>query len=124
MDRLVDHLFVFEGEGEIKDFWGTYSEYKEQESSTSKEKKQKTNKKEIQMPKPASTKLSYIEKRELEQLGKDITAAEKRKEEINSLFNNPELPFDEITDLSHELGDLMKQLETKEQRRFELMERA
>ncbi len=64
-----------------------------------------------------------MEKRELEQLGKDITTLEKRKEEINLKFNNVDLPFDEIKKLSSELGDIIKQLEQKEYRRFELIER-
>ncbi|HCB51414.1 TPA: hypothetical protein DEP21_02450 [Patescibacteria group bacterium] len=64
-----------------------------------------------------------MEKRELEQLGKDIEKLEKRKEEINQMFNDTNLPFDDIKKLSTELGDVIRQLEIKEYRRFELIER-
>jgi ATP-binding cassette subfamily F protein uup len=131
MDRIVDHLFVFEGNGIIKDFRGTYTEYKTAEDLRIQKEKEEKNK----APKKASAgiieqsqsdakkKLSYMEKRELEQLGKDIERGEKRKEEINKLFDNKDLAFDEIKKLSIELGDIIRTLDIKEQRRFELTAR-
>jgi len=126
MDKIVDHLFVFEGDGVINDFRGTYSEYK-----SAKEEKLKKNKKHVQLPPkqieaPISEKpkkLSYMEQRELDQLGKDVQQMEKRKEEIQSSFNNPDMPFDDIKKLWIELTELLKQLEVKEARWFELIER-
>ena len=64
-----------------------------------------------------------MEKRELDQLSKDIEKLEARKDSINLQFNNTDLPFDEIKALSTELGEVLRQLEIKELRRFELIER-
>ena len=69
-------------------------------------------------------KLSYNEKRELDALAQDIETLESRKDEVNRLFNQKDLSYDEITFLSEELGDILKQLEQKEYRRLELSERA
>ena len=127
MDKIVDHLFVFEGEGVINDFRWTYSQYKSaQDQKLKKEKKEtKPEKKEY---KPQITekpkKLSYMEQRELDQLSKDIQVMEKRKDEIQNLFNDPNCPFDDIKKLGIELNHLLKQLELKENRRFELIERS
>lgn len=117
MDKIVDHLFVFEGEGVINDFRGTYSEYKfAQEEKLKKDKKEtKPEKQEYKAQiteKPK--KLSYMEQRELDQLSKDIQAMEKRKDEIQNLFNDPNCPFDDIKKLGIELNILLKQLEIKE----------
>ena len=69
-------------------------------------------------------KLSYMEQREFDQLIKDIQELEKRKEQIQTAFTNPEIPFDDIKAMGKELSELTKQLELKEYRRFELLERA
>ncbi len=127
MDKIVDHLFVFEGEGVINDFRWTYSEYKSAQDQ--KLKKEKTETKiEKQEYKTQITekpkKLSYMEQRELDQLAKDIQTMEKRKEEIQIFFNDPNCPFDDIKKFGIELNELLKQLELKENRRFELIERA
>lgn len=65
-----------------------------------------------------------MEQRELDQLSKDIQAMEKRKEEIQTFFNDPNCPFDDIKKLGIELNELLKQLERKENRWFELIERS
>jgi ATP-binding cassette subfamily F protein uup len=127
MDKIVDHLFVFEWNGFVRDFRGTYTEYKEQESAMfKKEKKEKIRKESEWSEEEEDTKkkLSYNEKRELDQLIKDIEKYEARKEYINQSFNNTDLPFDEIKKLSAELGEILRQLEIKEARWFELIERA
>ncbi len=131
MDRIVDHLFVFEGNGIVKDFRWTYSEYKSAEEmriQKERDEKNKNNRRNnswiiSQNEWDILKKLSYMEKRELEQLAKDITKLEKRKEEINKLFDNKDLAFDDIKTLSTEIGEIMRHLNTKEQRRFELIER-
>ena len=128
MDKITDHLFIFEGDGIIKDFWGTYSEYKEfVQNEKNREKDDKKNK---NKPAQASIdlwsvkkKLSYIEKRELEKLAKDVAKLEKQKDEINRIFDRDDIPYDDLKLLSEELGKITKQLEQKEYRRFELMER-
>ncbi|HCY20613.1 TPA: hypothetical protein DIC40_01915 [Patescibacteria group bacterium] len=65
-----------------------------------------------------------MEQRELDQLSKDIQTLEKRKDEIQILFNDPNCPFDDIKKLGIELSTLIKHLEIKEGRWFELIERA
>lgn len=127
MDKIVDHLFVFEGDGVINDFWWTYSEYKSDQDQKLKKEKQET-KQEKQETKIQITeepkKLWYMEQREFDQLGKDIQTMEKRKEEIQNSFNDCNCPFDDIKKLGIELSQLLKQLELKESRWFELMERS
>ncbi len=127
MDKIVDHLFVFEWNGFIRDFRWTYTEYKDQEGAMLKKEKKEKAKKEIEWTEEeedTKKKLSYNEKRELDQLIKDIEKFEARKEVINQNFNNTDLPFDDIKKLSAELGEILRQLEIKEARWFELIERA
>lgn len=129
MDRLVDHLFVFEGEGKITDFRGTYSEWKNDQDN---KKDKKSDSEKVQSLTQISTssdqetkkqKLSYQEERELSQLIKDLEALEEEKSQINRIFDNKNLPYDEIALLSEHLGTILKQIEQKEARRFELLEK-
>ena len=129
MDRLVDHLFVFEGEGKITDFRGTYSEWKNNQDN---KKDKKSDSEKVQSLTQISTssdqetkkqKLSYQEERELSQLIKDLEALEEEKSQINRIFDNKDLPYDEIALLSEHLGTILKQIEQKEARRFELLEK-
>ena len=129
MDRLVDHLFVFEGEGQITDFRGTYSEWKNDQDNK-KDKKSDSEKVQSLTQISASShqetqkqKLSYQEERELNQLIKDLEALEEEKSQINRIFDNKDLPYDEIALLSEHLGTILKQIEQKEARRFELLEK-
>lgn len=129
MDRLVDHLFVFEGEGQITDFRGTYSEWKNDQDNK-KDKKSDSEKVQSLTQISASSdqetkkqKLSYQEERELSQLIKDLEALEEEKSQINRIFDNKDLPYDEIALLSEHLGSILKQIEQKEARRFELLEK-
>ncbi|NNE13923.1 MAG: ABC-F family ATP-binding cassette domain-containing protein, partial [Saprospiraceae bacterium] len=125
MDKMVDHLFVLEGNGELKDFNGTYSEYK-------KSKRANSNSITLSEPKPAPApiqkeekrKLSYAEKKELENLEKDIEKMEKRKGVISNLFLDGDLSNDKITELSIEMGEIEKSIAEKEDRWLELSELA
>lgn len=127
MDRLVDHLFIFEGNWAIQDFRGTYSERKNQQEADKKEKKSDSSKDhsqtQISPPPWPKSKLSYQEERELQQLIKDLEELENEKAEINRIFENKDLPYDEIALLSEHLGSILKQIEQKEYRRFELIEK-
>lgn len=129
MDRIVDHLFIFEGEGQITDFRGTYSEWKN-DLDNKKDKKSDSEKVQSLTQISASSdqetkkqKLSYQEERELSQLIKDLEALEEEKSQINRIFDNKDLPYDEIALLSEHLGTILKQIEQKEARRFELLEK-
>jgi ATP-binding cassette subfamily F protein uup len=127
MDRLVDHLFVFEGEGVIRDFPGNYSQYrlwlkeKEEEEKT----ETKTAKQEVKAA-PAKEaekkKMSYKEKREFEQLQQDIANLEKEKQTITEQLNSGSLPFDQLQQLSVRISEITGLLDEKELRWLELSE--
>lgn len=126
VDKLVDHLFVFEGEGKVKDFIGNYNDYRHwaktnrtpaEPSNKQPEEKEKTKK--IEQPK---TKLSYKEKVEFEQLEKDIPVLEKKKVELNNLLLTNITDHEELLKVTDELGEVSKQLEEKSDRWLELSE--
>lgn len=128
MDKIVDHLFVLEGEGRVKDFNGTYSEYKrsynqEKYTATAEQKKQKS----IEEATPAveeekKRSLTYFEQKEYKKLDGDIENLEKEKTSISEKFNDPGLSNDDIVALSVKLGEIKNQLEEKENRWLELSE--
>lgn len=127
MDKLVDHLFVFYGTGQIKDFNGDYTAYREW--LTEHERAQRRQERaELEKQKPAAPvqeerrKLSYQEKKEMEKLEREIAKMEARKAEIFEKFNDASLPSPEIEKLSIELGDIQKSMEEKEFRWMELAE--
>ena len=135
LDKLVDHLFIFEGQGKIKDFWGPYSEYKEKQleenSSTDKDSSHKSEleqsamvedtgnsiKKEMQ-PK----KLSYKHKFELEQLDKEIPELEAEKATMEAKLQQSDLPYEELQKVSDRISEIVALLEEREMRWLELDE--
>lgn len=128
MDRLVDHLFVFEGEGVVRDFPGNYSQYriwlkeKEEEEKT----EVKTEKQEVKAAatakEPEKRKMSYKEKREFEQLQQDIANLEEEKQTITAQLNSGSLPFDQLQQLSVRISEITNLLDEKELRWLELSE--
>lgn len=132
MDRLVDHLFVFEGDGIVRDFPGNYTQYREEIQKTAG-KDLKTEPKNItpesinsgnslQSVNPGKRQLTYKEKREFEQLEKDIPALTKEKEIITEKLNNGNTPFEELQQLSVRIGEIANLLDEKELRWLELSE--
>ena len=121
MDKLVDHLFVLEGNGKIRDFNGTYTEYRELHSwaSDNKPKKEKS----IETISDEKPKVSYSDKMEFQKLEKEIAALESRKKEINELFMDTSMEGEKISQLSIELGNVNKKLEVSEERWLELAEK-
>lgn len=120
LDRLVDHLFVFEGQGKIADFNGTYAEYRARKRSESKPVAT------APAPTPvvaAVATLSNTERNEMKRLEKDLGALESRRKEILQRFNADNLGADEAAKLSTELGQLQDQVDVKEMRWLELSER-
>jgi ATP-binding cassette subfamily F protein uup len=127
MDRVADHLFVFDGNGTIKNFPGNYTDYYFQQKSN-----QKTSTKEkraLQAEKPQvkrgidkPRKLSYKEKIELEELERDIETLEEQKASLETEINSGQLSTDELISKSKELNTLLKNLEKKENRWLELKE--
>ncbi len=120
MDRIVDQLFVFEGEGVIKGFPGNYSDYRSYEDSKPSESGQKVKKEDSRKLGPATSQLSYTENREFGKLEKEIANLERKKEEIETKFSNNEVAPEKIDDISLTLQNIITELETKEERWFEL----
>ncbi|MEM1321973.1 MAG: ABC-F family ATP-binding cassette domain-containing protein [Bacteroidota bacterium] len=132
MDKVVDHVFVFEGNGKIKDYNGNYTEYRErrkkeeQEARREQRSNSNTQKKKTQVPQKTDDrpKLTYEQRKELNRLEKEIEKLESRKATLIETFNQPGLDSAEIEKLSIELGELNKTLEQKEERWLELGELA
>jgi len=126
MDKIVDHLFVFKGDGVVNDFPGNYSDFRAYEDSRVKENKEslRNNKKEneIQKDKKEKVGFSYKEHKEFKKLELDIKKIEIQKKEIQNNFIKDNISAKEIEDLSIELGLLENELESKTQRWFELSE--
>lgn len=128
MDKIVDHLFVFKGEGVIKDFNGKYTDYKEETKREAKEAAQLAKAEQAKKITPVAEKpkdkkkLSFNEQREFDGLEKSMAALEKRKAEINELMLNGISGADQITELSKELAIINNDLEEQEMRWLELSE--
>ncbi|WP_067033490.1 ABC-F family ATP-binding cassette domain-containing protein [Allomuricauda sp. CP2A] len=124
MDKIVDHLFIFKGDGVIEDFPGNYSDYRVYENSkVIEERENKTassEKTENTWRDTSNGKLSYLEQKEYKQLEKDIQKLEEQKEVLQNKFSNPELSGDEIDQLSIELKEVSDAIEEKTERWFEL----
>jgi ATP-binding cassette subfamily F protein uup len=141
MDKLVDHLFVFEGDGVISDFPGNYSQFRIKEverdnaPSTAGGKQamigttvltgsnQVAIEEDIVKPKAAVQKLSYNEKREFETLEKDMPLLEKEKQDLEINMSKEGINFDQIQLAAKRVADIIALLEEKELRWLELSER-
>ena len=127
MDKIVDHLFVFRGDGVIQDFPGNYSDFRSYENSTSQEKPKSNEEK--TMPKNAwkadndKVKLSYAEQKEYGKLEKEIQKLEKEKETLQNKFATENWDGDEIDKQSKKLQDIIDHINAKEMRWMELMEK-
>ncbi len=129
MDRLVDHLFVFEGGGVVRDFPGNYSQYRIDERNKEKTKDVPVVAvKEIPVApvtkaaEPEKRKLSFKEKREFEQIEKDMPTLEAEKNQIAEKMANPSINYDEIQQLSFRITQITTKLEEMEMRWLELSE--
>ena len=128
MDKVVDHLLVFKGMGDIKDFPGNYTQYREWEKLQPDEPKEaKEQKAEKATKQPANNpqqkrKLTFKEKRELEQLEKDIEALEVEKKQIEEALCGGTTSVEEITTMSKRLPVLNEELDEKSMRWLELSE--
>lgn len=128
MDKVVDHLLVFKGNGVIKDFPGNYTQYREWQTLQSKEEAEKTVKPEPKKQKQTNNnsdnkKLTFKEKREFEQLEKDIEALEVEQKAIEEALCSGNLSIDELTEKSIRLPKLKDELDEKTMRWLELSER-
>lgn len=125
MDKIVEHVFWFKGEGEIKDIPGNYSQYRAHLNQLKKEVKP-AKKVEVVIEKPKEDqpkkKLSYKEKVEYEGLEKEIEDLENRKVEITEKLSDGSLNPDEINEVSIELSKIVKEIDSKTERWMELSE--
>ncbi|SHI69146.1 ABC-F family ATP-binding cassette domain-containing protein [Aquimarina spongiae] len=126
MDKIVDHLFVFRGNGVIQDFPGNYTDYRVYESSstpqnttteTSEAKTKKTWKKD------SKAGLSYNEQKEFNRIERDLKKLELQKKEIEALFAEGTLEGDDINKQSQKLQTIISEIEENEMRWFELSEK-
>ena len=128
MDKIIDHLLVFEGQGRIKDFPGNYTQYREWASLQPQEKAPTaSNSKEDSDPKKnyrndTKRKLSYKEKREFEQLEEEIIQLEEEQKALEDALSGSELSVEEITEKSKRLACLKNELDEKSFRWLELSE--
>ena len=126
MDKVVDHLLVFKGGGEVQDFPGNYTQYREWRSLKSKEENGNAKKRETtkpSRPRPEQQRrMTYKEKQEFMQLEKDIDALEKEKKLIEEQLCSGNLPIDELTEKSKRLPVINEELDNKEMRWLELSE--
>ncbi len=126
MDRLVDHVFVFDGDGEIKDIHGNYTEYRSiiEETPLKKSDRKPTLPAAavVEAPAKKKVKLSFKEQKELETLEQEIALLEKKKEMLLNKMNTA-LPVDEIQKCSVDFQDTEKKLDSKSMRWLELSEK-
>lgn len=126
MDKIADHLFVFDGKGSIADFPGNYTQYRNKIEEEAAERKTDTVKTTVEPSRPKNTdntKLTYKEKRELEQLEVDIPLLEERKKELEELLNSGTLDHDTLFSKSQEIVLLSEKLEEMELRWLELSDK-
>ncbi len=120
MDKIVDHLFVFQGDGIIEDFPGNYSDYRVYEDSKPKEESVSIQKEDTREKNTTVVKLSFKEKKEFEAIDGKIEALNTQKSEIEAKFLDSTLSGEEINELSIKLQEISSEIDKKEERWFEL----
>lgn len=122
MDKVIDELMVFEGNGRISWFNGNYTEYflVQREKESGKKAAEKNREKAAEKKQSNSKKLGFKEKKELEQLESQIPDLQNLKEELTQRLTEPELDFGAIQKISLELEEIINELEEKELRWLEL----
>ncbi|WP_040251247.1 ABC-F family ATP-binding cassette domain-containing protein [Psychroserpens mesophilus] len=126
MDKIVDHLFVFKGDGEVQDFPGNYSDYREYESSQPSVTKTDIKSELVSEEKDdqnKAQKLSYNEQKEYKNLESKIRSLELDKKALEEKFNVVSLSQEKINELSQQLQHIIDDIEEKEMRWFELSEK-
>ena len=124
MDKVVDHILVFKGEGVIDDFPGNYTQYRQYSALQSKEeaKADATVKEKKSYRNDSRRRMSYKEKREFEQLEKDIASLEQQQHEIEEALCSGTLSVEELTEKSRLLPKLKEEIDEKSMRWLELSE--
>lgn len=133
LDRLVGHLFVFCGDGIVKDFIGSYSEYRAfiKEYEANQKAAARTEEKQVKETKKSDTaddagsvkakkKLTYREQKELEQIEKDLESLNSEKAALENSLNDGSLPYEELQKMSERIGEVIGLIDEKESRWLEL----
>jgi ATP-binding cassette subfamily F protein uup len=122
MDKIVDHLFVFRGQGEIEDFPGNYSDFRSYEDSVEPKvlNSVSTDKGSWKQNQPAKAGLNFNEQKEFNKIEKDIKDLEYQKKQIEQEFSDGKVADDKIAAKANELQKIIQSLEDKEARWFEL----
>jgi ATP-binding cassette subfamily F protein uup len=120
MDKIVDHLFVFEGNGKVNDFPGNYSDYRTYEDSKPKEETISTPKPDSRKKTTTKAKLSFKEKKEFDNIENEIELLNNQKKEIEAIFLEGKSDGEEINRLSIKLQEIINTITSKEDRWFEL----
>ena len=121
MDKIVDHLFIFRGDGVVEDFPGNYSDFRAYEDSADVAQKEenKAEKKDWKQNNPTGN-LTFNEQKEFQKIEREIKDLEEQKAKIELLFSEGKVADADIEKKAKELENLIKKMETKEERWFEL----
>lgn len=125
MDKVVDHLLVFKGQGDIRDFPGNYSDYRDWKAAKAEHDKEKEKPKEEKVQRVRLNdrrRMTFKERKEFEQLEKDIAVLEAEKKNIEEALCSGTLSVDELTEKSKRLPKLEEELDEKTMRWLELSE--
>lgn len=127
LDKIVDHLFVFQGDGRVKDFPGTYSEYRQwsrqQAAEQSREQASGEKPKAARERGPQKQRLSYRQQQEYEAIEQELPCLEAEKRQIEAVFSSGEtLSTERVNELSHRMEQLLARIDTLEMRWLELSE--
>ncbi len=125
MDRLVDHLFAFEGAGVVKDFPGNYTQYRQWKEDRSKPEAKAKKEAVFSSPEESQKKvkkLSFNERREFDSLESELPKLEREKKELENKLSLGTLPFEELQKISDRISTLIGEIEEKEMRWLELSE--
>ncbi len=122
MDKIVDHLFIFRGEGQIEDFPGNYSDFRAYEDSAEPKNLSSvsTEKNNWKQNNPTTSGLNFNEQKEFSKIEREIKDLEYEKKQIENLFADGKVADGDITQKANELEVIIKKLEAKEERWFEL----
>jgi ATP-binding cassette subfamily F protein uup len=130
MDKLADQLFILTGEGDVKAYIGSYTDYREEEKEEKKKEAKGEISKSVEVPIEKITpvaatpkqKMSYKEKFEFESLEKEIAELEKKKKILEEQLNNTGTDHTELLRITTELGEATRMVDEKQMRWLELSE--
>ena len=126
MDKTIDQLWLMEGDGEMRTFPGNYSDYLDHQEVEKAAKKEAQKVKEVKTNKPVQTdkvKLSYNDKKDWQNIPKELEKLEAKKIQIESRFTSEDLDQDQIQELSAQLQEILDEIEMKELRWLEIDEK-